>query len=316
MKNFGLQKLVLVNPQCDVHSLEAIHMAVRGVEILHQAQVVETIPQALVGCYRAIATAGRDCSLPVPRYSPSEILPWLLAPIDSACSNPIHPNPAHPNPASPPRDDGQSGERSPIGSSAALIFGREDRGLTNQELHYGQHLLQIPSNPTYPSLNLAQAVGICCYELYRLQAQLLPEQLLPEQLSQAQPLPGQSLSGRPLAIEQDGIVPPPQIPTPFTAQLNHGDGPADELNSGMEKPGPTTASLDNLQRYYDHLEKLLLSIGYLLPHTAPSRMQKFRRLYNRASLSPQELSMLRGILRQMEWALRDARDHSPPDPSG
>jgi tRNA/rRNA methyltransferase len=47
----------------------------------------------------------------------------------------------------------------------------------------------------------------------------------------------------------------------------------------------------------------LLKIGYLYPHTAPSRMEKFRRLFNRAELSTEEVTMLRGILRQMEWAL-------------
>ena len=47
--------------------------------------------------------------------------------------------------------------------------------------------------------------------------------------------------------------------------------------------------------------------GYLQPHTATARMEKFRRLYNRASLSSEEVSMLRGILRQMDWAIGNSQ---------
>jgi tRNA/rRNA methyltransferase len=51
-------------------------------------------------------------------------------------------------------------------SKAALVFGRENWGLTNEELAICTNLIQIPTSPDYPSLNLAQAVLICCYELY------------------------------------------------------------------------------------------------------------------------------------------------------
>ena len=58
-----------------------------------------------------------------------------------------------------------------------------------------------------------------------------------------------------------------------------------------------------MEAYYQQLESLLLSIGYLYPHTAASRMEKFRYLYNRAYLQMEEVGMLRGILRQVEWAI-------------
>jgi tRNA/rRNA methyltransferase len=51
-------------------------------------------------------------------------------------------------------------------SKAALVFGRETWGLTNEELALCTNLIQIPSSPDYPSINLAQAVMICCYELF------------------------------------------------------------------------------------------------------------------------------------------------------
>jgi tRNA/rRNA methyltransferase len=63
------------------------------------------------------------------------------------------------------------------------------------------------------------------------------------------------------------------------------------------------ASLEVVEAYYKQLESLLLSIEYLYPPTASSRMEKIRQLYNRAQLQTQEVAMLRGILRQMQWAL-------------
>ncbi len=130
MKNMGLSRLVIVNPRCDIGSTEAKQMAVHAGDVLAAAEQVETLSQALQGCQRVIATIGRDRAFPIPLEHPQVALPWLLETSDTA-----------------------------------LVFGREDRGLTNDELKYAQRLVQIPANPDYPSLNLAQSVAICCYEL-------------------------------------------------------------------------------------------------------------------------------------------------------
>jgi tRNA/rRNA methyltransferase len=209
MKNMGLKQLVLVNPQCDYLGDDARKMAVHGIEILRSARVVETLPEALTGCQRAIATAGRDRAVPLPLEPPRTTLPWLLD------------------------------------TPSALIFGREDRGLSNQELSYAQRIVRIPSSSDYASLNLAQSVAVCAYELY-------------------------------VAATESENLPPLSI---------------------------TPAPIDLLEKYYDRLEALLLKIGYLYPHTAAARMEKFRRLYNRAELSADEASMLLGILQQVTWAL-------------
>ena len=132
MKNMGLHQLVLVNPHCDYLGEEARLMAVRAADILETAKVVESLPAALVGCVRAIATTGDDSrSLPTKLEDPADALPWLLE------------------------------------APSALIFGPEDCGLTNAQLNRAQRLIRIPSSDAYSSLNLAQAVAICCYELYR-----------------------------------------------------------------------------------------------------------------------------------------------------
>jgi tRNA/rRNA methyltransferase len=217
MKNMGLSQLWLVNPKCDRFSAEARQMAVHADDVLEMARVVESIPEALKDCELAIATAVRTRSESVPLEHPRTVLPDL------------------------------------VDRSAAILFGAEERGLSNDELKYAQRLVYIPASSEYVSLNLAQAVAICCYELY------------------------QSLS-----ISEAAIAP----------------------NS--------TVSLDVLEGYYQHLETVLLKIGYLQPQTAPSRMEKFRRLFNRSQLSHEEVTMLRGILRQMEWAA--SQGHSKSDP--
>lgn len=212
MKNMGLSQLILVNPRCDRNSREAKLMAVRGRDILANATIAHSLPEALQGCHRAIATTGVRRDLPVSLEPPHLVLPWLLE----------------------------------ENTTSALIFGREDRGLSNEEMNYAQRFLGIPANAEYSSLNLAQAVTVCSYELYKASQN--------------------------------------------TEYLKTSHSVA-------------MASLNELEGYYQNLEEILLNIGYLHPHTAKARMQKFRMLYNRAMPSSQEVSLLRGVLRQVNYQL-------------
>jgi tRNA/rRNA methyltransferase len=216
MKNMGLRNLVLVNPHCDPLGAEARQMAVHAADVLESAQQVPTLALALEGCFRAIATTARprDVVPVVPLEPPRQALPWLLQ------------------------------------LPSALIFGPEDRGLSNAELNYAQRFVSIPSSPDYPSLNLAQAVAVCCYELYQ--------------------------SVQPQATSQ-----PNSVVAPENLDL---------------------APMEAIDGYLEHLSSVLLQIGYLYPHTAPSRMQKFRQITLRSQLARPELALLRGILRQIEWA--------------
>ncbi|MFQ4144040.1 RNA methyltransferase [Chlorogloeopsis sp. ULAP02] len=239
MKNFGFNQLVLVNPQCDFLGIEAKKMAVHAWDILESAVLVATLPEALQGCRRAIATTGITHHWEAPLENPCTALPWLLE---------------------------------EIGQPAALIFGREDSGLTNQELNYAQRFVRIPTSSSYSSLNLATAVAICCYELAKGD----------------------------MGNEEDAGT--------------RGGGDTGNIFDNFFASVRTAsdsdlAPLDVVEAYYQQLESLLLKIGYLYPHTAASRMEKFRQLYNRAQLQTREISMLRGILRQVEWALKNKSDH-------
>ncbi|MEO0927666.1 MAG: RNA methyltransferase [Cyanobacteria bacterium J06643_13] len=230
MKNMGLTRLVLVNPQCDLASDEARQMAVHAVDVLETAQIVENISDALAGCQQAIATTVRSRSVPIVLEPPATVLPSLLVP----------------------------------NLQSALLFGAEERGLSNDELKYAQRFICIESNPEYPSLNLAQAVTICVYQLYQGWLQI-------------------SGDDRPQAVAQS---------TP------------------IREIAPNNTTIEVLEGYYQDLEAMLLEIGYLYPHTAPVKMEKFRRLYNRANLLPEEVAMLRGILRQIRWARRQGSEPS------
>lgn len=220
MKNMGLTQLVLVEPQCDPLGEEARKMALHALDVLQGAKIVESIPEALVGCQRSIATSARSRHLSVEPENPRTALPWLFG-----------------------------------ADSSALIFGPEDKGLSNEDLKYAQRFVRIPSSPIYPSLNLAQAVAVCCYELY--QNCLETQEVAPLELE--------------------------------------------------EKTNQDTAPIEALEGYYQQLESLLLKIGYLYPHTAESRMTKFRLLFNRAQLSANEVAMLKGVISQMKWALGQGR---------
>ena len=134
MMNFGFNELFLVNPRCDLHSEDAFKMATHAKEILQKAKIVESLETALQGCTRVIATTAQQ------RHRNRQLedlqLPfaWLVQ-------------------ADTPN---------------AIIFGAEDRGLSNEELEWAQRWVRIPTG-TYQTLNLAQSVAICCYELFRIQ---------------------------------------------------------------------------------------------------------------------------------------------------
>jgi tRNA/rRNA methyltransferase len=222
MKNMGLTQLVIVNPQCDVLGEEATRMSVHAIDLLETARIVADLPTALQGCTRVIATTARERAIPTQLETPRQALPWLI-------DNTQH---------------------------TALIFGREDSGLTNAELNYAQRYIRIPVGSEYSSLNLAQAVGVCVYELQML-----------------------------MQNTDTNITISSQLPQPIDI-----------------------APVELVEGYYQQLEALLLDIGYLLPHTALHRMEKIRRMYNRSQLSPNEVAMLRGMLRQVRWSLGEPGD--------
>jgi tRNA/rRNA methyltransferase len=138
MHNFGLRDMILVAPQADIHDRNARQLSTHGESILDTARIVEDLGQAVADCALVIGTSGPEGGM-FRRQSvgtPEEILCHAIEPLR-------------------------------IGQSVALVFGPEPTGLANEDVTRCHHLIHVPTDDAYTSLNLAQSVAICLYELRR-----------------------------------------------------------------------------------------------------------------------------------------------------
>lgn len=132
MKNMGLDSLYLVDPQ-DFPAPRALWRAAGAADVVQRARVVGTLAEAVADCGLVVGTSARERRIPWPLLDPRE------------CGQRVWQESAH--------------------HEVALVFGREDRGLTNDELAQCGYHVHIPANPEYSSLNLAAAVQVLAYEL-------------------------------------------------------------------------------------------------------------------------------------------------------
>ena len=145
--NFGVDELRIVSPKCNIFSLEAKKMALKGQVYLDKCRIFSNIYQAIFDCDLVIASCGRlETSKDLVFESPEDISKWIssLKQINTL----------------------------------ALLFGREDRGLTNNELLLAHKIFNIPTSEDYPSLNLSHAVSIILYELNKSARQELKKDLV------------------------------------------------------------------------------------------------------------------------------------------
>jgi len=134
MKNMALHELLLVQPKEFPHP-EASARASGAHDVLGAARVVASLGEALEGCGFVAASTSRDRDQYFRVIDVRDAAVRILA----------------------------ESRRAP----AALVFGPERTGLTNEELETAHALIRIPANPAYPSLNLAMAVQLVAYELFR-----------------------------------------------------------------------------------------------------------------------------------------------------
>lgn len=144
MKVMGLHDLSLVAPR-NFPAAAATAMASGADDVLVAAEVVDTLEEAVSGCAMVFGTTARDRHLQWPILSPRE----AAAEVEIALAD----------------------------GPVALVFGREQAGLTNAELDLCQRAIRIPTDPDFNSLNLAQAVQICAYELRNNREQGIPTRL-------------------------------------------------------------------------------------------------------------------------------------------
>ena len=132
MKTMQQKNLVLVAPKI-YPSAECTARATGADDILQNAKVHDSLKTAIQDCNLVYGTTARDRSIEWPVLSPAEAAREIVA--------------------------------SPKGSSIAILFGREQSGLSNEEMDLCHRAIRIPANPEYSSLNIAAAVQIISYEL-------------------------------------------------------------------------------------------------------------------------------------------------------
>ena len=220
MKNMGLSRLVLVQPK-EFPSGVAVGRAASAVDVLERAQVVNSLGEAIADCGLVIGASARSRSIPWPLLTPEQCARRALA---------------------------ETGRH-----RVALVFGREDTGLSNDELQLCHYHVRIPANPGYSSLNLAAAVLVVCYELYKA---AMPE-------------------------EGDDV---PTVEREWDQELATGE---------------------DVERFYEHLERVLVAVDFHDPGNPRHLMQRIRRLFGRIRIDVMEMNILRGMLTHIEKNLKD-----------
>ena len=133
MKTMGFGNLCLVNPK-KFPSEEVTALAANASDLIDTVQVVNSLDEALDGCNLVVGTSSRDRKVPWPNESIISASPKIIAEADKD-------------------------------NTVAILFGREDRGLTNDELQRCNLHVRIPANKDYPVLNVAMSVQVICYQL-------------------------------------------------------------------------------------------------------------------------------------------------------
>lgn len=209
MKNMGIKNLRLVNP-CPLDHPEALKFAVSAKDMLESAAIFSSLEDALADTSLSVATTRRHGKYRQEIWSPSEIVAKIAA-------------------------DGGT-------NRAAIVFGREDSGLTTEEVALCRWQATIPTSAEYGSLNLSQSVLIFCYELF------------------------------------GGMTP--------------------QAGNDRRECAPGEA----LESMYEQMERVLHKIGFLNPENPAHLMRSLRRIFSRAELDGREVSIIRGMISQVDWA--------------
>jgi len=223
MLNFGFDRLWLVRPR--EKAFREAKSAMGAAEVLEQARVVETLTEALGGAALVVGTAslaGRSTDIVQRELEPAATVLRTHA----------------------------------EGAETALVFGTEKYGMSKEQLSHCDWLLTIPTNPECPSMNLGQAVALCCWELARR------------------------------------AKPAPALKT------------------------PETIGAEERERILSMLIPLLDESGFLFRDSKEFQTQKVRRWISRLRLAPKDGLLLQGMLRQLEWKMRNPGDDSGPEPGG
>ncbi|MBE8182427.1 MAG: RNA methyltransferase [Candidatus Portiera sp.] len=242
MKNMGLADIVLVRPR-EFPSKEAEIFAASAADMLKQIKVYDNLDEALGDRDLVVATSSRSRRLPIDTYPVREGAMKICGEI-------------HKSNSMADKAKLSAEETSDEVMKVAILFGSEDRGLTNDELLKSRIHLFVPTDTEYPVLNLAMTVQIVCYELLCAANQI-----------------NDSVMDYPL---QDGKI------NTSNRLARHKSMPLADNNA--------------MENFYGHLESWLEKIDFFNPQQPDTIMRKMRRIFNRVPLYANELDMLRGMI--------------------
>ena len=243
MKTMGLDKLALVAPR-HFPSAECTARAAGADDILARASVFAELEEAVSDCELVFGTSARTRSIAWPEVTPETAAAQIIG---------------H------------------TGSGAAVLFGRESSGLSNEELETCHAMIRIPTNPEFASLNIASAVQIICYEISK------------------QYTAGETDGG-------DGLKSVPE-------ETGGASGtPGTDFNPSPDDNTESPVTARDMEYLYEHFEQTLIDIGYLDPEKPRRLMRRIRRLFNRARLDGNEYNILRGILTAVRNAAKTSKN--------
>ncbi len=225
MRNMGLSKLIVVDPEnYDIEKIMRLATH-ESAEMVEQIKQYDDLESAVSSLNYVVGTTARLGGERQTIQKPSDLAQRLIS---ISAENQI-----------------------------AIVFGPEDRGLTNEEIRLCHVLINIPT-ADFSSINLAQSVMIICYEL-------------------------------------------------FSAS-----------RASKSSFAPRLASRHELDGMYDQLKDILVRIDYILPENPDYWMNKLRHFFSRIPLRAREVSIIRGITRQVNWygkkCYMDGKKGHPPDP--
>ncbi len=210
MKNMGIHRLMVVEGCSPLH-MNAYKLASGAEEILERAEEFPTLREAISGMGCVVGTTSHTGKERTPLLAPKELAEKLISV-------------SHEN-------------------SIGLVFGSEKEGLKNEELSLCHLFVRIPSSRSFPSLNLAQAVMVVCYELF-------------------------------------------------------------QASTSTREPSVKTASSEQVETMYEHMEKTLLEIGFLEPDNPKRIMRTLRRLFGRSQMEERDVRILQGIWSRIDWIMK------------
>lgn len=213
MKNMGVSKLIVseAGPFPDeAMKMMSTHFAA---DIIDDIRYCENLSEALADFQYIVGATARLGSVRGPVISPRDMAERL---VDISQNNRI-----------------------------ALLFGSEDKGLSNDDLRYCHGLITIPVSEALRSLNLSHAVMVVCYEI-------------------------------------------------FVAGITKKTAFAPKLASSAEIEG-----------MYGQVKEVLTDVGFLNPQNPEYFMTHLRRLFSRTHLFARDVKIIRGICRQVAWAIQN-----------